>query len=206
MLGGLAVATAAGVVPFTGMAEAQSPNAGANPNASPCAPGGPNAYPPGQAAKGATTPDNTLRRGDRGNVNGCASPRSQQNHTLNSHPHFLGSSVADDTGFYTFDFTVPCDVEDGDHRLDVAGTGVVPPTSVLFNVSGTNTAVCGEQASLDAGGFSQRGAAAGGRGTLPDTGNASTAPLTAAGVGLVLIGAFAVAATRRRRAAQATGS
>ena len=39
----------------------------------------------------------------------------------------------------------------------------------------------------------------GGRGGLPVTGQASTAPLVAAGVGLVLIGTVAVATARRRR-------
>jgi LPXTG-motif cell wall-anchored protein len=57
------------------------------------------------------------------------------------------------------------------------------------------------------GGQGGGGQARGGGGrALPRTGNASTAPLAAAGVGLVLIGAFAVTAARRRRTAQAIDS
>ena len=57
-----------------------------------------------------------------------------------------------------------------------------------------------------AGAAGARGGRPAGAGALPRTGDASAAPLTAAGVGLVLIGAVAVAAARRRRTAQVVES
>ncbi len=198
---GVTGASVAAGLAFTGVASAQSPNAGANPNASPCAPGGPG-YPPGQ--RGTTVgPGNSFRRGDNGNVQGCASPNSRFSATMHSHPKPLGTGTADATGFFSLGFTVPCDAEDGGHTIVVQGTGVVDG-AVNVTVNGTNPAVCGRAAGvrdLDERGR-QTGAArraGGGGGALPRTGSASSAPLAAAGVGLVLIGGVAVYFARRRR-------
>jgi LPXTG-motif cell wall-anchored protein len=154
---------------------------------------------------------NNFRRGDRGNVQGCASPNSRVNGTLFSHPKPLGTTTADGTGAFFLGFTIPCDTEDGGHTLVVSGTGVVDGSAGL-TVNGTNTAVCGQSAAvrdLDRAGRQStvaRRAASGGGGALPRTGSASTAPLTAAGIGLVLIGSAAVVVTRRRRSEAASAT
>lgn len=194
MLGGLTVATAAGVVPFVGIAEAQSPNA------SPCAQGRP--YPPG--APGQTVDDTTPGRGQTVRGRGCASPRSNNTHTFASAPRVVATSTSDADGLYTFSFVVPTDAEDGPHTLSTSGTGVVDGVTQLF-VSG-GEAFTGAGDGGQGGGGQGGGRAGGGGGALPRTGNASTAPLTAAGVGLVLIGGFAVTAARRRRTAQVIDS
>ena len=208
MLGGLAVATAAGVVPFVGIAEAQSPNA------SPCAQGRP--YPPG--APGQTVDDTTPGRGQTVRGRGCASPRSNNTHTFASAPRVVATSTSDADGLYTFSFVVPTDAEDGPHTISTSGTDVVDGVTQLF-VSGGQAFTGrggggqggggqggGGQGGGGQGGGGQGGGAGGGGGALPRTGNASTAPLTAAGVGLVLIGGFAVTAARRRRTAQVIDS
>ncbi len=192
MLSGLAVALAAGVIPLAGVA-------GAQPNPSPCA-RGQGGYPPG-GQQGQTVDRSTFRRGERGNVQGCASPRSRFETTLFSHPKPLGSGVADETGFYSLSFTIPSDAEIGGHRIVTTGTGVVDGVSTI-NVIGEQASAAGD---LDTRGRAAGGAAraagggGGGGGALARTGSASTAPLTAAGVGLILIGGAAVVITRRRR-------
>jgi len=202
LLGSVAVA-AASIIPLAGVAGAQSSNA------SPCAQGGPN-YPPGQQGQGLTVSPNSFRRGDNGNARGCAGPNSRFNRTLFSHPKPLGTGTADGTGFYSFGFQIPCDTEDGGHTLVVQGQGVVDGSASL-TVNGTNTAVCG--AANAVGNLGQAGrqagvarASGGGGGALARTGSASAAPLTAAGVGLVLIGSAAVVVTRRRRSDAASVS
>lgn len=62
------------------------------------------------------------------------------------------------------------------------------------------TVQAGRAGQAQAGRVAVQGARKGG---LAKTGNASVAPLTAAGAGLVVIGAIAVTAARRRRTAQA---
>ncbi|HUP70282.1 MAG TPA: LPXTG cell wall anchor domain-containing protein [Acidimicrobiales bacterium] len=185
---------------FAGVAEAQSPDAGSNPNASPCAPGGPQ-YPP----------SNRRLEVDRNNVppggqfvgQGCASPRSTVNLTLFSHPKPLGSVTADATGFFRGSFTVPCDAEPGAHTVRTTG-GL--ESSAGINVSGEGAGIC----AASVGGGQDTGGQTGGagnersrdRGDLPRTGSSSTAPLAAAGIGLVLIGAATAITARRRRSTE----
>lgn len=196
LLGSLAVATAAGVIPLSGVAGAQSQNA------SPCARGGP--YPPAQ--QGQTTDRSTYAQGQNGNVRGCASPRSRFGTDLNSHPRFLGSGVTDDSGVYSLNFTIPADAEIGIHKIVTTGTGVVDGVSTI-NVVGSQANAVGDQGTrARAAGAGGTRAAGGGRGALPRTGSASTAPLTAAGIGLVLIGSAAVVVTRRRRSEAASAT
>ncbi len=105
---------------------------------------------------------------------------------------------ADAQGGLTARVTIPCETPPGPTTLGLIGTG---PNGQPVTFSTAITVAEGE--CPGAGGA---GGARGGGGALPRTGTASTTPLTAAGVGMVLIGAFAVATTRRRRSAQAIES
>lgn len=196
---GVTGASVAGGLAFTGVASAQSPSA------SPCARGQAD-YPVGPT--GQQVDDTTPARGQRMRGRGCASPRSSQTQTFESHPQVVSTSTSDDNGLYTFEFTVPRDAEDGPHTLTSTGPGVVDGVTRLV-VSGDVGDDAGDGDGGGGGGRGDggqgRGGGGGGRG-LPRTGNTSTAPLTAAGVGLVLIGGFAVTAARRRRTAQAIDS
>ena len=107
----------------------------------------------------------------------------------------IGTVTADATGGVCAEIEVPCDAPTGAVRLEFVGTGPDGAPRTLGADVNVQPGTCPEGAA----GAGRARAAAG----LPRTGNASTAPLTAAGVGLVLIGAFAVAAARRRRTAQA---
>ena len=110
----------------------------------------------------------------------------------------IGTVTADATGGVCAEVEIPCDFPAGATRLEFVGTAPDGAPRTL-----------GADVNVQPGTCPAEGAAGAGRarGTgLPRTGDASTAPLTAAGVGLVLIGAFAVAAARRRRTAQSIGS
>lgn len=148
--------------------------------------------------------DVVVAEGEPIEAEGCGTPGEEQEFSAESHPVRLsdprGPVVADATGFFRAVLPIPCDVEQGAHRLvnREPDTGKVRSTAIT--VSGATGPCAGQVAGAD-------GGAGGGRdGDLPRTGAASTLPLTAAGVGLVVIGAFAVAAARRRRAAQAAQS
>lgn len=197
LLGSLAVATAAGVIPLSGVAGAQGGQ---------CAQPG---YPPAQ--RGLTVAPGTLPTGGDGTLEGCADPNSSVGFTLFADGKDLGSTTANAAGFFSFRFRVPCGAEQGRNTIVAKGSGVVDG-SVNLNVSGVNTAVCGQSAAVgNIGGAGRqstvaRRAASGGGGALPRTGSASTAPLTAAGIGLVLIGSAAVVVTRRRRSEAASAT
>lgn len=194
--GMVGMAAALSLVGFSGVAEAQSSNAGANPSASPCAPGGPQ-YPPSN--RRLEIDRNTVPRGGQFVGEGCASPRSTVNFTMFSHPKPLGSVTADATGFFRASFAVPCDAEEGAHTVRTTG-GL--ESSAAINVSGDAPGLCGASAGgVNTGGGTTGGAGGGGggSGSLPRTGSSSTAPLAAAGIGLVLIGAATAVTARRRR-------
>lgn len=103
----------------------------------------------------------------------------------------LGSATVDGAGGFSLAVTIPSDISLGAHTITASGTGA---NGLPANASAAVTVVGVE------------GGGVGATGPLPRTGTASTALLTAAGVGLVLIGAFATTAARRRRTAQATES
>ncbi len=191
---GVTGASVAGGLAFAGVASAQSPSA------SPCARGQAD-YPIGPA--GQQVDDTTPARRQPVRGRGCASPNARGlRGTFASSPRVVFTTDADANGLYTFSFVIPDDAEDGPHTLTTEGPGVVDGVTRFF-VSGTLGDDAGDGG--QGGGGQGRGGGGGGRG-LPRTGNTSTAPLTAAGVGLVLIGGFAVTAARRRRTAQAIDS
>lgn len=102
----------------------------------------------------------------------------------------LGSATTDAGGFYRATLTIPCETPQGDHTLRASGAA---NDSTRLNISGT-AQVC------PSGGATTAGVATGG--ALPRTGSSSTAPLAAAGAGLVLIGAATAITARRRRSAE----
>ena len=127
-------------------------------------------------------------------------PNTTVGFVLTSHPQNLGSTTSNASGAFRATLTVPCGTEQGAHTLTASGGGA--SRSASLNVSGATGACAGDGAGrTGAGGAGRAGGAA-----LPRTGTASTAPLTAAGLGLVVLGAIAVAAARRRRSAQAIES
>jgi LPXTG-motif cell wall-anchored protein len=109
----------------------------------------------------------------------------------------LGSARVDGSGRFSLTATIPVDTSLGAHTITVSG---IARDGVPVTRSAAVTVVAPGD-----GGTGGVGAGRGGE-ALPRTGTASTTPLTAAGVGLVLIGAFAVATARRRRTAQAIDS
>lgn len=108
----------------------------------------------------------------------------------------LGSATTDAGGFYRATLTIPCETPQGDHTLRASGAA---NDSTRLNISGTAQA-CPSGAATTAGVGTGGGVATGGR--LPRTGSSSTAPLAAAGAGLVLIGAATAITARRRRSAE----
>lgn len=129
-----------------------------------------------------------------------AAPNGQINFVLFSHPKPLGSATADAGGAFRAGLTIPCDAEQGGHTLSATGPDYSQSGSVT--VSGT-TGACATSVTTTGGGGGG-GGTTGTTGTLPRTGSSSTAPLVAAGVGLVLIGSSTVVAARRRRATVAS--
>jgi LPXTG-motif cell wall-anchored protein len=100
-----------------------------------------------------------------------------------SQPTRVASATAGADGGFEATFTVPASAAAGEHTVEA--TGVDPAGQPL--VLSANVRVIGD----------------GGGAGLPRTGSSSSAPLTAAGVGLVVLGAGAVFAARRRRATRA---
>jgi hypothetical protein len=99
--------------------------------------------------------------------------------TLHSTPIDLGTVVADDEGAVSLTFTVPADLEPGEHRVDLVG-----------QTSGTTVSV----------GFEVLAAPVSGPAPLPVTG-ASTGAQAGLGVGLIALGALCVGLGRRPAAA-----
>ncbi len=121
----------------------------------------------------------------------------------------LGTVDADAQGNFVAFVTIPCDFPTGPTTIAGRGQNATGGTrTVTANLTVTE-GECpdGAPRRVAPRGEAQQqaglGRAARGRG-LPETGQASTAPLVAAGVGLVLIGTVAVATARRRRTDGAT--
>ncbi len=114
--------------------------------------------------------------------------------------------TADAQGNFVASVTIPCDFPAGPTTLQGTGTAAAGGTQTVtaaITVSGDPVAACVGAGA--AGGLPRTdGALPRTDGGLPRTGSASTTPLVAAGVGLILIGSVAVAAARRRRSATGT--
>lgn len=169
---------------FIGVADAQTPSASCV--AQLVSQAGGSQYPP--AAARLRVDRNSVAAGGAITVAGCGTPSGTVRFTLRSHPIDLGSATTDATGFYRAALAVPCDAEQGAHTLTASGAA---NDSTTVNVSGT-TGTCAGVAGVD------RPRADAGE-NLPRTGGSSTAPLVAAGVGLVMIGAATAVTARRRR-------
>jgi LPXTG-motif cell wall-anchored protein len=172
------------VAPFTGVASAVTP--------ADCAASG---YPPTPGLGGLGVAPSVVEEGGVIDVTGCGTPGATQTFVLTS---TLGTTTTGANGFFSARLLIPCGTEQGAHTLTASEPGGRSQSAAL-TVDGV------AQSCVGAGGAA-RPAGRGGGGALPRTGTASLAPLTAAGVGLVLIGGFAVTAARRRRTAQAIES
>lgn len=172
------------LVPFgwAGVADAQTANASCT--AQLAASTG-TQYPP--AATGLQVERNTVAAGGTVTVAGCGTPSGTVSFTLSPDPIVLGTATTNVSGFYRAALAIPC-VEPGAHTLTASGAAT---GSTALNVNDTTGACAGAAATPATGGED-----------LPITGSSTTAPLTAAGIGLVLIGAATAVAARRRRAAQ----
>jgi len=157
----------------------------------------------GGTVTSASVDSTTVPEGGTFTVTGTTSPGNVLvTFILTSHPQNLGSTTSDANGSYSATLRIPCGTEQGAHTLTASSSG--GSQSIPLTVSGESDRCEGDGADGASGTTAGRGG--GGGGALARTGTASTAPLTAAGVGLVMIGAMAVAAARRRRSAQAIGS
>ncbi len=114
----------------------------------------------------------------------------------------LGAVDADAQGNFVATVTIPCDFPAGPTTIEGRGAnatgGTRTVTAALTVTEGECPAGAPRQVAPRGEARAQAGVRQVGRG-LPETGQASTAPLVAAGVGLVLIGTVAVATARRRR-------
>ncbi|HZQ26868.1 MAG TPA: LPXTG cell wall anchor domain-containing protein [Acidimicrobiales bacterium] len=143
---------------------------------------------PGQAAAGSQYPvgrgqltlsNTAAHSGDDVTASGCGfKPGSSVALDFLSTPVRVGTATADANGGIRATVTVPANATPGTHTIEATGTD---PRGAPLVLSASITIL---------------GAGA----PLPHTGSSSTAPLTAAGVGLVLIGGVAVVGARRRRA------
>jgi LPXTG-motif cell wall-anchored protein len=126
--------------------------------------------------------DTTPAPGDKETAFGCGyKPGSKVDVDLFSAPVRVASVVAGADGGFTATFNIPAGTTPGSHTVES---------------SGVNSA--GQPLLLSAS-ITVAGPAGAGGSDLPRTGASSTKPLTAAGAGLVLIGAVAVVTARRRR-------
>lgn len=136
-------------------------------------------YPPGGTT---VTVDRTeVEAGGVVEVSGTASPNSTVTFSLPA--QVLGTALTNNAGAFRAGVTIPCGVS-GPQVLRTTGPGI--NASTPLNVVGSTDA-CVAAVQTTAGE------------NLPRTGSSATAPLTAAGIGLVLIGAATAVTARRRR-------
>lgn len=117
-------------------------------------------------------------------VSGNASPNTTVTFSLPA--RVLGTAQTNNAGAFRAGVTIPCDVS-GLQTLSTTGSGI-NATATLNVVGAVDACVAGADT-----------VRANGSDNLPRTGSSSTAPLTAAGIGLVLIGAATAVTARRRR-------
>lgn len=131
--------------------------------------------PPVIPAPTATLSATTVLPGGQLTVSGTGfTPGERVAATLRSTPVDLGTTTADAEGAVSLTFTVPADIEPGDHRVELVGQRSGVRVSVAFEVLGAEVPR-----------------------TLPATGS-TTGAQTGTGVGLVALGAALVAIARRR--------
>lgn len=147
-------------------------------------------YPP--TATTVTVSRTEVPAGGTVDVSGTATPNSTV--TFSIAARVLGTAFTNNAGAFRAAVTIPCEVT-GAQTLRTTGPGV--NASTALNITGS-TAACVGGTGTDTGTNTGTGATTG---SLPRTGSSSTAPLTAAGAGLVVIGAAAAVTARRRRAA-----
>lgn len=141
------------------------------------------AYPPVHSCQ-ATISDTTPARGASVTASaGCFQSGEQVNGNVHSATVFVGSTTANSNGRATLTFTVPSSLPTGHHTLELIGqtSGHVATEGFTLTRSAANTT----RTSSGSG--------------LPFTGGSDIWPMTAAGVGLVLVGGAAIAVVRRRR-------
>ncbi len=125
----------------------------------------------------------------------------------------VGTELVDAQGNFAGTFIVGCETPAGTYTIEARGADATGGTRTVTATVTITEGECpdGAPRRVEPRGEAQRQVGArqiGGRGAgggLPVTGQASTAPLVAAGVGLVLIGSVAVATARRRRTGGASG-
>ena len=139
-------------------------------------------YPP--AATTVTVNRTEVPAGGVVEVSGNASPNSTVTFRLPA--QVLGTAITNNAGAFRAGVTIPCGVS-GAQTLSTTGPGINATTTL--NVVGSTGACLTALPSTDSE-------------SLPRTGSSSTAPLTAAGIGLVLIGAATAVTARRRRRAE----
>lgn len=133
-------------------------------------------YPPGRAELEVSS--SSVAPGGSLTVSGDGfRPGSSVAIDLFSDPVRLATVTADATGGINTAVTIPTTTSAGQHTIEASG---VTPAGEALVLSATITV----------------------GGDLVRTGSSSTAPLTAAGAGLVLLGAAALVVTRRRRASR----
>lgn len=136
-------------------------------------------YPPRRGALQLSR--SAARPGEPVTARGCGfRPGSQVTLDFFSQPVQVGTATAGADGGFAITFNIPTSATAGEHTVEATGIDPAGQPRVLS----ANIQVIG-------------GA------DLPRTGSSSTTPLTAAGVGLVLLGTAAVYGARRRRAQRA---
>jgi len=131
--------------------------------------------PPAPSSATATLSATSVRAGDDLTVTGTGFiPGEAVSVTLYSTPVEIGSVTADAAGQMSFTFTVPSDIEPGDHRVELVGQRSGARASATFVVLGVESAR-----------------------TLPATGR-TTGAQAGAGAALVMLGAALVALARRQ--------
>lgn len=140
-------------------------------------------YPPGATTVSVNRTDPPA--GGTIEVSGTATPNSTVSFSIAA--RVLGTAFTNNAGAFRAAVTIPCEIT-GAQTLRTTGPGI--NASTPLNITGSTAACVGGAADT-----------AGTTGSLPRTGSSSTAPLTAAGAGLVVIGAAAAVTARRRRVA-----
>jgi hypothetical protein len=165
------------------------------------APAGADGYPPAENGIGVSCP--TPAPGDTVTVNTHGfSPGAAVTVTIESGPATLGSGAADDNGAFTFDATIPGDIQAGDHTITAAGESADGLLSLTARVTVTPGGCAGAAPGAPAaGGAAPSG---GGHGGLAFTGSGLTMLLLQIALALTAGGGAFMALSKKRRSARAS--